>query len=356
MWLQGYNFRPQASEIHILSFSHDERLPIHRCERSEPLPLFSRGVGQLVHVNAHESVAGRSSYSLSTTFIMQTAEWQTPPDADVILRTSVGKEFHAHKLILSLASPAFRDMFSVPQPPSTSQLPIIDIDDPPEALKAFLQIIYPAHNPLINNVETLASVIRLADKYDARAVLGVHKDYLPSTSPDFPPIQTYAILCACGREEEAGAVARRVPFASLKTLDSNPLLQFITTTQYQRLVSFMTARDQRMRQIVSRHHQDIAHGLYALCKSDTSHSLYSSTIVLALQTAFEADPCVQVAEALGFVLGAPCSFTQCGDRCRYNVTGLRGYAEGLLRELVGMAQSLSWDNPHKVDKAIHYDD
>ena len=284
--------------------------------------------------------------------------WKSLPNADIILRASGGKEFHAHKLILSLVSPVFGDMFSVPQPPPTesTHLPIVDVDDPPKALEMFLQFIYPTRNPPINDIETLVSILRLADKYNAKDVLDVHKDYLPSTSPDFPPIQMYAILCACGREEEAGAVARRVPFASLKTLDSNPLLQFISATQYQRLVSFMTARDQKMRQIVSRHHQNIAHGLYALCKSDTSHSLYSSTIVLALQTAFEADPCVQVAEALGFVLGAPCSFTQCGDRCRYNVTGLRGYAEGLLRELVGMAQSLSWDNPHKVDKVIHYDD
>ena len=347
MWLQGYSFGPQASEIHILSFSHDARLPIHRYERSEPLPLFSRGVGQLVHVNAHESVAGRSSYSLSTTFIMQIAEWQTPPDADVILRTSGGKEFHAHKLILSLASPAFRDMFSVPQPPSTSQLPIIDIDDPPEALKAFLQIIYPAHNPLINNVETLASVIRLADKYDARAVLGVHKDYLPSTYSNLPPVQIYAILCACGREEEAGAAARRVPFASLKTLDSNPLLQLITTTQYQRLVSFMTARDQRMRQIINKHHGDIAYSRGGCYMTDAAHSLFSSTIVATLQAAFEADPCVQVSEALSIVLHAPCTLKPCSDNCKYNTAGLRNYTEGLLKELVEMAQNLSWEDPYK---------
>jgi len=46
-------------------------------------------------------------------------QWKTPPDADVILRASGGKEFHAHKLVLSLASPVFRDMFSVPQPPQS---------------------------------------------------------------------------------------------------------------------------------------------------------------------------------------------------------------------------------------------
>ena len=92
------------------------------------------------------------------------AEWKTPPGADVILRASGGKEFHAHKIILSLASPVFRNIFSVPQPPHTepSKLPIVDVDDPPEALGMFLQFIYPTRNPPINDVETLASILGVA--------------------------------------------------------------------------------------------------------------------------------------------------------------------------------------------------
>ena len=272
-------------------------------------------------------------------------EWQTPPDADVILRASGGKEFHAHKIILSLASPVFRDMFSVPQPPSTesSQLPIVDVNDHPEALEMFLKIIYPTRDPLINDIKTLASVLRLADKYDARGVLDVHTDYLPSTYSTLPPIQMYAILCACGREEEAGAATRRVSFASLRTLDSNPLLQLITTTQYQRLVSFMTTRDEKMREIVSWHHGDITKGG---CYGDaTSHLLYPSTIVAALQAALEADPCVQAKKALGLVSSAPCTFRPCDNSCKYNATGLRKHAEQLLGELVEMARDLPWGDP-----------
>ena len=276
-------------------------------------------------------------------------QWKTPPDADVILRASGGKEFHAHKLVLSLASPVFRDMFSVPQPPATkpSQLPTVDVDDSPEALEAFLLLIYPTRKPLIDDIQTLASVLRLADKYDAKDVLDVQRDYLPSTYNTLPPIQMYAILCACGREEEAGAAARRVPFASLKTLDSSPLLQLMTITQYQRLVSFMTARNRRMREIVNKHHGDIAKGGRYSCK-DTAHSLYSSAIITTLQAAFETDPCTQVERALSLVLSAPCTFPQCNDSCRYTVAGVRKYAEELLRELVKMAQNLSWEDPHKL--------
>ena len=283
----------------------------------------------------------------STSPIM-TTQWKTPPDADVILRASGGREFHAHKLVLSLASSVFRDMFSVPQPSPTglSQLPIVDVNDSPEALEIFLLIIYPTRKPLINDLQILTSVLRLADKYDAKGVLDVQRDYLPSTYGALPPIQMYTILCACDREEEAGAAARRVPFASLKTFDSSPLLQLITIAQYQRLVSFMTARDQRMREIVSEHHRDIASGGYYPCH-DAAHSVYSSTIVATLQAAFEGDPCIQVEKALSLVLSAPCMFKQCSDTCRYNVDGVRKYAEKLLKELVEMAQNLSWEDPHK---------
>jgi len=75
-------------------------------------------------------------------------QWQNPPDADTTPRASGGKQFHAHKLVLSLASPVFRDMFSVPQPPDgPPKTPIIDVDDPPDALETFLQIIYPGPYP-----------------------------------------------------------------------------------------------------------------------------------------------------------------------------------------------------------------
>ena len=270
-------------------------------------------------------------------------EWQAPPGADVILRASGGKEFPAHKLILSLASPVFRDMFSVPQSPPTesSQLPVIDLTDPPETLKNFLQIIYPTRNPLIDDAETLASVLRTADKYGAQAALNAHKDYLPLMYIDSPPIHKYAILCACGREKEAEAAARCVSFASLASLNSHPLLRVMTIEHYQRLIRFMVVRDKRTREIVSSH-QETIEWLYPC--NDMAHVLYFRAMATTLQAAFEENPCIRVVEALGIVSNAPHTFPPCRDSCMYNAQGLRGYAEGLFRDLVQMAQTLPWEN------------
>ena len=273
------------------------------------------------------------------------AEWQAPPESDVILRASGGKELHAHKLILSIASPVFRDMFSIPQPPTeSSQLPIVDVDEPPEALEVFLRIIYPISNPPIDDIEKWAPVLRLADKYDAGVVIDVHREYLLSMRLDSPPIHTYAILCFCGREKEAEAVARRVSFASLASLHSHPLFCLVTLEHYKRLVGFLVARDKRTREIVSKRRAELQKKLPG-CVSD-AHELYCGIIASSIQAAFEENPCVQVVEALGIVTSAPLTFSPCRLLCVFNVRGLRERAEGLLKELVEMAESLPWGDRH----------
>lgn len=269
------------------------------------------------------------------------AEWGTLPGADVILRASGGKELHAHKLVLSLASPVFENMFSIPQPATeSSQLPIIDVNDSPETLEQFLRVIYPVPNPPIHNVELLASLLRLADKYDVKAIFSAHKIYFPTISAGLLPVHEYAILCVSGREKEAEAAARRVPFASLTSLDSSTLLDLMTTVQYHRLASFMVTRDQRMRQILNRRREGITG--YCSGHANPTHRLYSSIIAATLQAAFEADPCIQVTKALCLVLDAPIKPSPCGAECMYNIAGLRRYAEGLLQELVKMAECLPW--------------
>ena len=37
------------------------------------------------------------------------------PDADIILRASDNSDFYVHKMMLSFASPIFKDMFSLPK-------------------------------------------------------------------------------------------------------------------------------------------------------------------------------------------------------------------------------------------------
>ena len=190
-----------------------------------------------------------------------------------------------------------------------------------------LQIIHPIRNPPIGDAKTLASLLCLADRYDAKAVLDAHKDYLPSTFVAPPSIHMYAIFCAYGREKEAEAAARRVSFTSLACLNPSPLVRLMTVEYYQRLLGSMVARDRRMREIVSRRREGIMDSGPGLC-CDDAHRIYSSIMVVAVQAGFEADPCVRVAEELGLVSSVH-ALPLCRVDCKYNTSRLQRYAEAL---------------------------
>ena len=66
-------------------------------------------------------------------------------DADLIIRAAGTLDFRVHKLILSLASPFFKDMFTLPQPPSDTPetLPHVDVQESPKTWENILQTIYP---------------------------------------------------------------------------------------------------------------------------------------------------------------------------------------------------------------------
>jgi len=77
-------------------------------------------------------------------------------DADIILR-ALGppkRDFRVHKLILSLASPVFKGMFSLPQPAldgsresTVAGIEIVEVTDPAGALDIILRMIYPSFTP-----------------------------------------------------------------------------------------------------------------------------------------------------------------------------------------------------------------
>jgi len=87
----------------------------------------------------------------------------TADDADIILRASrcdapAPRDFRVHKIILSIVSPVFKDMFDVPQPippasPAEATIPIINVDDTPEDLEVFLRVIYPFGLPTMPTLD-----------------------------------------------------------------------------------------------------------------------------------------------------------------------------------------------------------
>jgi len=162
------------------------------------------------------------------------------PDGDVILRATHGtnsRDFRVHKLFLSFASPVFKDMFKVPQPPSpSSSVDIIDVTDPPRTLELVLRFIYPFASPVINDLTTLSEVLVLADKYDIEAVQSRLRPSLAELAKT-KPLRAYAIACRLGFEDEMKIASSYMTAIDLSELTQLPdEFKFIPATEYHRLV------------------------------------------------------------------------------------------------------------------------
>ncbi|KAJ7501149.1 hypothetical protein B0H11DRAFT_755389 [Mycena galericulata] len=87
---------------------------------------------------------------------------------DIILRSSDGVDFHVYRVVLSLASPFFKQMFSLPQPESATPVPVIPVAEASGILDLVLRLWYPGANPAtFTGLEQLAQVIEITvAKYD----------------------------------------------------------------------------------------------------------------------------------------------------------------------------------------------
>ena len=174
------------------------------------------------------------------------------PDGDIILRAqgSPHRDFRVHKLILSLASPFFRDMFSLPQPRSgggltlgakrEADIEVVDVTDPPRALELVLKLIYPLLPPDVDNLDLLVEGLVITDKYNiegARARLRAQLTRFTNEAP----LRMYAIASRFGFDEEAEAAAALTTTSYLPALIDLPDdFKYIPAPIYHKLILLHT--------------------------------------------------------------------------------------------------------------------
>ena len=173
-------------------------------------------------------------------------------DADVVIRAAGTRDFRVHKPILSLVSPIFRDMFTLPQPPTDTPdiLPHVDVDESVETWENILRTIYPMPNPVIDNLYNLESLFLTAMKYEMQSVIDIHKKSLENRAfIQQDPLRLYAIACSCGFTDQAKHVARNAELVTVMRRADTGDLRGLTVGSYHNLVSFLTRRDNQWRQI-----------------------------------------------------------------------------------------------------------
>ena len=175
-------------------------------------------------------------------------------DADVIIRAAGTRDLCAHKLILSLVSPVFKDMFSVLQP-STDTLytpSYVDVEESTKTWDNILQTIYPVPRPVIDNLDDLESLLLTAMKYQMQPIIDLHKAGLENrVFMREDPLRLYAIACACGLEDQAKYVARNAELLTVTKRSDAGDLRGLTLDSYHSLVSILTQRDNEWHRILS---------------------------------------------------------------------------------------------------------
>ena len=187
-------------------------------------------------------------------------------DADVILRARgpPKRDFRVHKLILSLASPVFKDMFSLPQPttpisddPTLSEMvqtDIVEVTDPPRALDAILRMIYPFTPPSFNgNLDMIVECLTIADKYEIRGAMSQLRSALSGVNAS-QVLQVYAIASRFGFTGLVKSTSQHI-LSSVNLIGIPQLpddFEFIPATTYHKLVRQHVSRLEAVVEVVNR--------------------------------------------------------------------------------------------------------
>ncbi|KAK7677185.1 hypothetical protein QCA50_019894 [Cerrena zonata] len=123
--------------------------------------------------------------------------------ADTILRTSDEVDFRVFRVVLSLASPFFRTLFSLKQPSKDNELlPIIPVSESSRSLEPLLRICYPIPDPEVPDVPNVGDVLEAALKYEMEQATLIMKKALREAIRT-EPLQVFAVACRLNLEEEA---------------------------------------------------------------------------------------------------------------------------------------------------------
>ena len=180
----------------------------------------------------------------------------TTEDGDVILRAGPDDTFRVHKIVLSLASPVFKNLFQIAQPDQPDGgregLPTITITDPPESVDLLLRFIYPGVTPpIITDPTVLSTLLTIADKYNVQTISLVVKERLADEKVlKSDPFGVYITARRWGFGDEAKRAAREVTLTKIKGSPSSRDPQNLAGEDFFRLLWFMQNRGDEVKRVI----------------------------------------------------------------------------------------------------------
>ncbi|KAF5373340.1 hypothetical protein D9615_007387 [Tricholomella constricta] len=164
-------------------------------------------------------------------------------NADIVLRSSdeVPTDFRVFKLLLSLASPFFATAFTLPQPESNDETPVMEMQEDKHTLQLVLGLCYPIsmhEPPRLASLRDLRAVMKTAVKFEMEGIQRhIRTVLLEPRFIETQPLRVYAIACRYSWAEEARAAA----WYTLRYTADTPLieeLELISAGTYHRLLRY----------------------------------------------------------------------------------------------------------------------
>ncbi|KAH9058189.1 hypothetical protein EDB87DRAFT_1627043 [Lactarius vividus] len=109
-----------------------------------------------------------------------------PPHADVMIQSSDLVNFRVNKAVLSVSSPFFADMFSLPQPPDNDVvdgLPVVRLSEEAELLSRLLTMLYPVPSVVPDSYDKAVELLAVCQKYDMAGVQSSIRTEIKSRGP-----------------------------------------------------------------------------------------------------------------------------------------------------------------------------
>lgn len=175
------------------------------------------------------------------------------PEGDIILRSVDGINFHVFRVILEIASPFFRTLFSLPQPQievdgaagptDHHDLPVVDVGEDSTALDIALRYCYPVRKPQITDIAVVDRVLAAGLKYEIDVVVESMKSFLVTEEiMANQPIRAYFIACKHKLRDQAHVAAKATLAHSIfvfdgRELDEAPARHLLNLMKYRKIIA-----------------------------------------------------------------------------------------------------------------------
>ncbi|KAF9494241.1 hypothetical protein BDN71DRAFT_999542 [Pleurotus eryngii] len=194
----------------------------------------------------------------TTTIVLKALEPFDDEHADVILRSCDGTDFYVYKCILSLASPFFRAMFSLPDSPNTNlregNKAVVDMHEDSAVLDPLLRFCYPTNPPKISDKKIFYDVLSAVEKFEMQLGERVIASCINEIRVREFPLECFSLANRFALRKLAKDSARRCLTMSLDKLVDLALdtdLTHLPTKVYNRLLHYCKGCREACRRLVN---------------------------------------------------------------------------------------------------------